>query len=100
MCSATLVLALVASACSSAAQDTPTTIPFTLPSPVTTTGQETEGDYLWQVGDCLSFGVDATLVELPYAPYGSEPLVECSDLKFAHSLRFVFARMIAPASLS
>src|SRR6476646_63333 len=35
-----------------------------------------------------------------WPPRPLQPLVECVDLKFAHSLRFVFPRMTAPASRS
>lgn len=81
-------LAMVLAACTSASDETVTSLPE--PSSTTTTTEasppEPEGDeatasdeaYLWSVGDCVDLGTDAE-TELPYAPYGTALLMDCSQ---------------------
>lgn len=79
---ATALFTIVTAACSQGGEDTTSSLPFTVPTTTTTQPPQTTttgASYLWESGDCLNLGTDATLAELPYAPYGTEPVVECSD---------------------
>ena len=82
-------LAMVLAACTSASDETVTSLPE--PSSTTTSTTEAlppepEGDearasdeaYLWSVGDCVDLDTDAE-TELPYAPYGTALLMDCSQ---------------------
>jgi hypothetical protein len=83
-------LGILASACvSGSAEPTAAQAPFTVPeaeettetppsepkTPETTTPAQA---YRWQVGDCVDLGRNGT-EELPYAPYGTELLVNCTE---------------------
>ncbi len=82
-------LALVIAACSSATEETSPTLPEILPTLTPTTEAEPEPEpepdpepaeevYLWAAGDCVDLGTDGA-IDLPYAPYGTDLLVDCAD---------------------
>ena len=62
--------------------DSPTTTDDRSPPSTVTADQ----GYLWQAGDCVELGRDAT-AQLPYAPYGRNLIVDCSA-EHSHEIYF------------
>jgi hypothetical protein len=80
MRSIVLSLAILAAACSGGGTASTTiseaTLPETTDSQATTTTEDGDLGYRWVTGDCVLID---DLEDLPYEPYGSETVVDCSD---------------------
>lgn len=105
-------LGLVLAACTSATDESDSTLPEVIASPTPTTEvpvpqpevEEPEPEvpqpaapdpaYLWSVGDCVDLGTDDA-AELPYAPYGTGLLRDCAE-PHTHEVYFTATLSDAP----